>query len=271
MRPADAGTPEIRVRCARPWAASPVHVLEDARLSPAARLVLVYLLGLAARPGWTIRVAQAQRALGLPQGRWQRARRELESVGYYSARRERDAAGRLRWVHEVTDEPTIGAFSTDGGSTGGKPTDIHTSKNLKARGQKHARARGPVAPARAAANPNLEQGRAQRRCGGLEGGVETWTAADRQAVAELLQHHGAVAVRDAADALRAGGARPLPTAVAAELRRRAGAEQERAVAAAAAQRLRHLEALGRIRADAELGLITPEAAAAAAAKLGAPP
>lgn len=264
MKGAGVTDQQIHVKARRPWAAVPVDILEEAALSPLARLLLVYLLGLAARPGWDIRVRHVQHALGLSQGAWQRARRELERAGYYSVARARGEGGRLHWRHEVRDEATtIGCKSTDGGATGGFVADIRSSKNLKAKEKKHARARGPVQPARsAAANLNLEQGPApaQRRGGGLEEGVEIWTEADRRAMAELLQHHGAARVRAAADALRRGGGRPLPTAVASEIQRRAGAEQERAVGAAAAQRLQRIEALGRIKADLRLGLIDTDEA-----------
>jgi hypothetical protein len=120
---------EIRARIRRPWASVPIAVLEDKRLSLASRTILAYLLDLGRRPNWAISVRQVQAALGISQGVWQRHRRELQAVGYYAIARVRDAAGHLGWEHTVTDEPgTIGAFSTDGESIGGKPADIHSTK-----------------------------------------------------------------------------------------------------------------------------------------------
>ena len=118
---------EIHARIRRPWATVPVDILEDRRLSLAARAILAYLLDLGRRPEWVIRVRQVQAALGISQGVWQSHRRELQRAGYYSIARVQDAAGRIRWEHTVTDEPgTIGAFSTDGDSIDGQSADIHS-------------------------------------------------------------------------------------------------------------------------------------------------
>ena len=125
---------EIRTRIRRPWASVPVAVLEDRRLSLAARTVLAYLLDLGRRPDWVIRVRHVQASLGISQGAWQRHRRALQEAGYYCIRQTRDSGGRLHWEHIITDEPgTIGSFSTDGETTagktiGGEAADIPTSK-----------------------------------------------------------------------------------------------------------------------------------------------
>lgn len=265
---------QIHVKARRPWAAVPVDILEEAALSPLARLVLVYLLGLAARPGWDIRVRHVQHALGLSQGAWQRARRELERAGYYAVARERGDGGRLHWRHEVRDEAaTIGCKSTDGDATGGNPADIHSSNNLRAKEQqKHARARarGPAAPARAAAadQRDRDQPAPPARRGELIAGVEVWTETDREAVTKLLEAHSMPAVRASAAAVRAAGQDPLPSRVATEIERRRRADRAGEVGAEAVRRLQRIEALGRIQADERLGLITPAEAAEAAQKLG---
>lgn len=268
---------QIHVKSRRPWAAVPVDILEQSGLSPLARLVLIYLLGLAARPGWDIRVRHVQHALGLTQGAWQRARRELERAGYYSVARTRGDGGRLHWRHEVRDEGTIGCKSTDGAATGGNPADIHSSRDLSAREKKHARgrARGPAVPARAAAGDAGDQDpepTPHRRSGGrsIVHGVFCWTDDDRAEADRLAQAHGLEAVRAAADLVRAGGQDPLPSRVADAIE-----QQQRAVRAAAAateadNRLRRIEALGRIQADQLLGLITSAEAKEAAQKLGMP-
>jgi hypothetical protein len=188
---------------------------------------MFYLLGLSSRPGWTIRVVQVQHALGLGQGAWQRARRELQAVGYYLARRERDAAGQLMWIHEVTDEPgSIGAPSADGGSTGGWCTDIRNTKIHMKKKQKHARAREDAA---AIDDQQQRQEQGSHKKGTVMCGVQCWTHDDRQEVERLVEAHGEDSVRGAADAVQAAGKKPLPSLVSAAIQAMTTAlrEQER--------------------------------------------
>ena len=262
----EGGGQQIHVVVRRPWGAAPLDILEEGGISPTARLVLVYLLVLSARPRWEIRVGHVQGALGLTQGAWQRARKELEHAGYYKIARLRGSDGRLHWEHEVRDEPdkSIGHKSTDGGAIDGKQTDIYIHRDLRARKQQHARARvrGPAVPARAAAGQSHEsQAQPTRRRGELIAGVEVWTDADREAATKLLETHGVPAVRAAADAVRAGGQDPLPSRVSAAISKQQRAVRAGEAEAAAAARTARIEELGRIDADERLGLITADEAA----------
>lgn len=131
-------------RLSRPWAAVPVDLMEERSLSATARLVLIYLIGLAARPGWTIYVSQVRAALGLGEYAWTEARKQLEVAGYYWSERQKENDGTWRWVHIVTDvpelsggqgdevvhppEPSIPGKPGDGSPGHGAPGDIRSNK-----------------------------------------------------------------------------------------------------------------------------------------------
>ncbi len=203
--------PELKVTVQGQWVAAPVEIMEDTRLPAPARLVMVYLLGLAGRPNWTIRVGQVQRALGMSQGTWQRARKSLQSCGYYLLERTRDADGTMNWQHSVfypTRGAALGSFSTDGQSTGGKRAVVRSLHNTKTMKQKQKQKQNRSAAA---------DGKGAGKRGGLWNGVEIWTASDEASVSELLATHGEAAVQAAALQLRRRGERPLPIAVAREL------------------------------------------------------
>ncbi|MGN6120561.1 MAG: hypothetical protein ACTHOA_12710 [Rhodanobacter sp.] len=123
-----------------PFIMSPRDMIEydETRpLSPTARLVRMYLHDLSRRPGWTIYVAQVQRALGLSPGAWVRARRELEAAGYYRAQRtQAPGSGKWEWWHFVYRDPhelpsaakkTIPPNSMDGSSIHGFTADKRTT------------------------------------------------------------------------------------------------------------------------------------------------
>lgn len=91
-----------------PYIMAPVAMLEfdpDHPLDEGARLLRVYLHGLAGRPGWQIYVSQVCRALRLSPARWRAARKQLETQGYYRATRRRGAAGKWEWSHHVYELP----------------------------------------------------------------------------------------------------------------------------------------------------------------------
>lgn len=140
----------------RPWVSVPIDLIEDRRLTPTARLVLVYMIGLVSRPDWTLYVTQVQGAIGIGEDAWRHARKVLERYGYYRAERQQQADGKWCWTHVVSDEPatpdgdqaptdsrarTIPGKPKDGssgdGSTGhgsaihGSPGDIRTNKEHK--------------------------------------------------------------------------------------------------------------------------------------------
>lgn len=103
-------------------------------LSPAARLLRIYLQDLAARPGWTIYVAQVQRALHLSEASWASLRRELEAQGYYRAVKLRTSEGKWVWHHHIYQSPVDRAAAKaippdfrDGGAMDGHGGDKSTS------------------------------------------------------------------------------------------------------------------------------------------------
>lgn len=118
--------------------------MEDRSLSPTARLALIYLVGLAARPGWVIYVGQVRAALGLGEYAWAEARKQLEGAGYYWSERQKESDGTWRWTHVVTDmpeppdgrgeevahppEPSIPGKPGDGLPGHGSPGDIRCKK-----------------------------------------------------------------------------------------------------------------------------------------------
>lgn len=125
----------------RPWASVPVDILEDRRITPTARLALVYMISLVSRPGWTLYVTQIQAALGLGEDAWRHARKNLERHGYYRAERQQQEDGKWFWIHVVSDEPatpdgdqtptdkrprTIPGKPMDGSSGDGSPKDGST-------------------------------------------------------------------------------------------------------------------------------------------------
>ncbi len=167
--------PDVKVTVQGQWVAAPIAIMEDTRLPTPARLVMVYLLGLAGRPNWTIRVGHVQRALGMSQGTWQRARKSLQACGYYLLERGRDKDGTMNWQHTVfypARGPAIGSLSTDGQSAGGKRAAVHSLSNNKTMKQKQKRA--------------AADGKGAGKRGGLWNGVEIWTASDEASVSELL-------------------------------------------------------------------------------------
>lgn len=91
-----------------PYIMAPVTMLEfdpNHPLDASARLLRVYLHGLASRPGWQIYVGQVCRALQLSPERWRAARKQLEAQGYYRATRCRGATGKWEWSHHVYELP----------------------------------------------------------------------------------------------------------------------------------------------------------------------
>lgn len=130
--PQERGASTVQIRKRRAFSAIPDDILEDKRMRTETRLVLGWLIG---RPnGWIVRVRHIMAVLGLSDGRWKTSRREMEKYGYLQQIRTQTTDGTFQWEHAVTDTPAgaaepIGAFSTDGSSTDGKPADIPTSSH----------------------------------------------------------------------------------------------------------------------------------------------
>jgi len=67
------------------------------------RLVLGYLIS---RPdGWEISAANVQTILGLSEGRWKKARKEMEYYEYLLQVRDREHDGCFRWKFTISDKP----------------------------------------------------------------------------------------------------------------------------------------------------------------------
>jgi hypothetical protein len=109
------------------WEAIHMSTIRDQRLSLDA---LGALVRFQAKPeGWQVRMAAAQRELGVGRNVMRRILREWTGAGYLERVRSRSPSGQwawesvLHWV-SVRPSPTIGRFSVDGstvdGSTGGR-------------------------------------------------------------------------------------------------------------------------------------------------------
>lgn len=207
----------------RPYAVVPMDILVDSRLSRGDRVVLMYLLALADRPGWTIYLAEVQRTMDLSPGGWKACRRRLEAAGYYFHRRDRaEKGGKWRWTVLVTDTPgdfggadkprtpAIGHIVTDGGATDRRAVDRHRPTDTSRRKQQHFAAAAPRATWK------------------LIHGLTCWTSATSDGPADaaaLVSVHGAGAVEAKAGELRARGIDPLPSVVARELLSQAAARE----------------------------------------------
>lgn len=108
------------------WGKLDRRIADDDRISIESRGVLAWI---ATRPrGHRLFVRYLQKRCCLSQARWQRLRRELEAHGYLAVRRLR-VQGKFTWQYHVNlvygaPMAAIGRFSTDGKTTGSKPTDI---------------------------------------------------------------------------------------------------------------------------------------------------
>lgn len=95
----------VRAVLRRPYATVPLDIVTDASITLADRTVLVYMLAAAAKPNWTLYVAEVTRRMGLSHGGWRACRRRLEAAGYYRHIKRRCASGRWEWEVLVTDTP----------------------------------------------------------------------------------------------------------------------------------------------------------------------
>lgn len=172
----------IKARVRDAWIAAPEKLYtKEAGVSIEARLVLMYMLDLARRPGWTIFLSQILCAVGLRRDRWRRIRRELESAGYYHALRRRAGGGKWEWDHLLTypAEPgggcTIVGSANDGAAAAGQGDGKRstTAPITTTRRSREAKT----------ASPSQEKNGRRRR----ESGIVTWDA-DDTAHAEILEN-----------------------------------------------------------------------------------
>lgn len=79
------------------------RVLTDARFSPTARIVALYLV--VVPDGTKLGSEHIREKLGLGEGAWKNARRQLIDTGYMTHFRKHNSEGRVEWVFEFTDIP----------------------------------------------------------------------------------------------------------------------------------------------------------------------
>jgi len=98
----------------------PNALIEDTRLSPDGRFLMIYLLS---KPDdWQVRLYDLMNSSGIGLRRARRILRELARLGYLRRNRVRQDDGTFVWEATVVEQPrlpTIGTFSIDGASTGG--------------------------------------------------------------------------------------------------------------------------------------------------------
>lgn len=93
----------ISIRRQRTISDIPTEILEDTRMRTETRLVMGYLVS---RPdGWEISAAKVQKILDISEGRWKKARQEMESCGYLNQVRVSGPDGTFRWKYLITDKP----------------------------------------------------------------------------------------------------------------------------------------------------------------------
>lgn len=114
-----------------PFSIVPRALQTNTSLSPTARLVLSWLIGLP--PGWQLSVQHLRAQLGLSEKQWQRTRRELEAGGYFKQNRVKQANGRFRWHYQWGVEPgTISPNPSDGHTIDGKTTRCQSNQRQPA-------------------------------------------------------------------------------------------------------------------------------------------
>ncbi|HSH83857.1 MAG TPA: helix-turn-helix domain-containing protein [Guyparkeria sp.] len=109
----------------------PDNLILDNRLSPIARLIGIYLIG---RPDdWDIRISDIRKNFGLGEDAWKRARRQLESAGYYTQERRKVGSGKWSWTYYFHYPPLECAerakTTRDGLSGDGGDTDVSVCRN----------------------------------------------------------------------------------------------------------------------------------------------
>lgn len=226
---------EIRVHIRDPWVSVPQRLMEaGCGLSPEARLTLIYMLDLGRRPGWTIYIAQVQRAIGLGPRRWPRIRRELEAQGYFISERGHAANGDWAWTYHVYDTPAgipspgIPAKCMDADCGDANRVDRRSSTSPNSTSERAAaNAREQEQPVAAAAR---EKGTAACRSVGIpapsadrrrrthsETGIVYWLDDEPSEIERLVRVHGIDATRAVVDEIQRRGQDPLPSIVAKRL------------------------------------------------------
>jgi hypothetical protein len=194
-----------------PYAIVPVAMFEydpSRPLSPAARLVRIFLRVLAYRPGWTIYVSHVQRAMRISEAKWASVRRELEAQGYFRSVRSRTADGKWEWQHHVFEAPVnpgvakaIPPEAGDGGSMDGQQGNTHSlTVRITTPRSSIARERRPVpAAAVGAREPKVKR---------VVHGMVCWSAAEAADAERIAAVHAPGDVAAAIAGLPAGKSFP---------------------------------------------------------------
>lgn len=211
----------INVNKKRPFSIVHDDILTDLRLSLQARTVLAYLLG---RPAnWTIYVIQVQKALGISEKVWARARKEMTLAGYYQQRKLKQANGKFCWENLVTDTPEtilptlktilpkrMDANRVDANRVDAKSEDITKDLNkVLKQSSLHAMPAEKIS----VESPPKTKSVYQPKGMVLAHGVEVWDPRDAETVAKLVQEFGAAAVQAESIKIAEGGCRPYPSVV----------------------------------------------------------
>lgn len=194
-----------------PYAIVPVAMFQydpSRPLSPAARLVRIFLRVLAHRPCWTIYVSHVQRAMHISESKWARVRRELEAQGYFRSVRSRTTEGKWEWQHHVFETPvnpevakTIPPKAGDGGSMDGQQGDTRSlTVRITTPRSSIARERKPVP----AATANAREPKVKR----VVHGMVCWTANEAADAERIAAVHTSEDVAAAIAGLPAGKSFP---------------------------------------------------------------
>lgn len=217
----------------------PDDLLTDHSLSLATRAILAYLVG---RPrGWTVYVAQIQRALGISEKLWLAARKEMLARGYFEQWRERGEGGKWEWsnvVYDTPTAPTIPPSGRDGESIppsgmdgagmdaqGGDKTIGLDQNNLSS--SSTGSAAGHPAGDVAAAPPEIRPTESKRRRVRLSG-IVTYYADDHLEAERLEAEATADEIAAAVASVKGTGRQPVPGLVSVQIE--LGRQRQAAVA-----------------------------------------
>jgi hypothetical protein len=120
----------IKVR-RRAFSVVPDDILTDDRLSWRARVLLAWMLGRS--PDFELRVWYVRKVFRLSEQQWVRARKEMQSAGYFQQERVQGDQGKFRWAHFVTDTPEPPSPQKPGD---GQPCDGTSSDGRPGHGEK---------------------------------------------------------------------------------------------------------------------------------------
>lgn len=165
----------LNVEVDEPWMAVKEAIVTDRSLTPRARLTLIYLIDLARRPGWEIRLyGHVLPTLGFTRNQWPAIRDSLRTAGYYTQQKVRREDGTTWWRRTVTSHPATPpqkpALAEPALENGGLYTALSYTALSYTKKQKH-HARGRAWPRRRMRRVLLL--RVKESSGGRGGGAES--------------------------------------------------------------------------------------------------